>query len=430
MAALKLACALLALAAYATGAHAEFRLLHSFSGADGRDLYNRVVLADGALYTTAVRGGEHDKGTLVRYDLAAGSLAVLHHFDGRDGRAPFNLSAAAGGQVYGITRADEVNYKGVLFRHDIDSERTRVLHRFAGPPTGAEHPLYAPLLHRGQLYGLSTRGGLHNQGALYRIDTDGRGFALLHSFAAGSGTRPFGGLLALDGWLVGTASDITLRGRDDPANTAHGVVFRIRPDGRDYQVVHRFAGGDHGGHPYGGLRADGRGWLYGTTLGEYNNLDDEGVVFRLDTSFQRYEVLHRFSARAGDGSKPNGDLVFSADGERLYGFAHGSLTAPTGPDSPFFGTAVEPGTLFELRRDGGGLRVLHRFDSPAHGLVPERTPVLHRGVLYGAAAGGGEHDKGVLFAYTLEGFAAATDNKPSPKRLAAQTRSTTNAEAP
>lgn len=403
---------------HSTSAYAEFHLLHEFNGSDGMDAYNQVLLHEGKLYTTAVRGGRHSKGTLVSLNLESNTLTELHHFTGVDGRSPFNLTAIYDNKIWGVTRSDELNYKGTLFSYDLGDGQTSLVHRFLGAPLEADHPLYGPISVENKLYGLSNKGGSANQGAIYRFDPATEQLDILHSFDSGHGTRPFAGLIWHDGWFVGTASNITLRTANDPPNSSFGVIFKVRADGSDYQVLHRFEGKTQGGHPYGNLVADSDGWLYGTTLGEYYNHDDEGVVFRIDAKSKHYQVLHDFSTQRGDGSKPNGDLVIGADGKTLYGFAHGTLTAPTGPDSPFFGENIEAGTLFQLSTDGDGFRVLHRFDSPENGLVPERTPVLHNGVIYGAAAGGGQHKSkdrpqgmGVLFSYRL-----ATGETKSPQQ--------------
>ena len=388
---------------------AQFERLHDFNGQDGMDAYNRVMIHDNTVYTTAVRGGAVGKGTLLAFDLESGAAQVLHHFDGTNGRDPFNIGTIHNGVLWGITRSDEVNYAGTLFRYTLATGDMLLAHRFGGGGDAGHHLLYGPTQIDGKLYGLTTQGGVSNQGTLYRFDPVTDVLDTLHHFAEGQGTRPFGGLIEFDGWLIGTVSDITLREQSDPPNTAFGGVFRIRPDGTDYSLVHRFSGGTDGGHPYGNLVYGGGDWFYGTTLGEYNNLDDEGVVFRMRTDFTDYEVIHDFGAQTGDGSKPNGDVIVSPDGQTLYGFAHGSLTAPLGGDSPFFGTAVEAGTLFKMQSDGSAFEVLHRFDSPDAGLVPERTPAVHGSTLYGAAAHGGIHEDadrpdgmGTLFAWYLD----------------------------
>ncbi len=402
----------------ANPAAARFERLHDMGGHDGMDTYSRVLIHDNTLYTTAVRGGAVDKGTLLALDLNTGATQVLHHFTGVNGRSPFNLSAVLDGSIWGVTRSDEINYGGMLFRYEIATGVVSYEHRFGGGGDAGHHLLYGPMALDGVLYGTTNQGGTTDNGTLYRYDPATGLLETLHHFASGSGTRPFGGLIEHDGWLLGTVSDITLREQDDPPNTEKGGLFRIRPDGSDYSLVYAFEGGDSGGHPYSNLSHDGGDWFYGTTLGEYNNLDDQGVIFRIRTDFSEYQVIHNFGARDDDGSKPNGDILISTDDGKLYGFAHGTLTAPLGDGSPVFGEAVEAGTLFSLNPDGSDFDVLHRFDSPENGLVPERTPALRNTTLYGAAAHGGDNAStdrpdgmGTLFAWHIEG---AVDEALSP----------------
>lgn len=388
--------------------YADFKLLHHFNGDDGMDLYSRVISHNGKLYTTAVRGGLHGKGTLVSFDLGSKKLEVLHHFNGADGRSPFNLGSVLNNKLWGITRADEINYNGMLYSFDLASKEFKLEHNFTGVPTDGSYLQFAPLAFESKLYGLSNRGGANDQGSIYRFDPDTGQLDTLHSFSVEHSNKPFGGLAVLNGWLVGTLSDVSMRLESDPPNSRSGAIFKIQPDGSGYQVVFEFSGGQQGGHPYGGLQSDGKGWLYGTTLGEYYNLDDQGVVFRIDQNFQNYQVLHDFSLRQDDGSKPNGGVVVTPDGQTLYGFAHATLTAPTGPDSPVFGSQTEAGTLFRLQSDGSEFEVLHRFDSADTGLVPERTPALVNNVIYGAAAAGGDNRSekpdgmGVIFSWQEE----------------------------
>jgi uncharacterized repeat protein (TIGR03803 family) len=209
---------------------------------------------------------------------------------------------------------------------------------------------------------MTTEGGATDEGVIYRFDLVGGGYQVIHDFENGEGTRPFGGLTAVPGWLYGMASDVTFRGVDDPPNSQHGLIFRIRSDGSEYQILHRFEGALAGGHPYGSLTHAGASIFYGSTFGEYQNLDDVGVLCRFDAERLEYEVLHVFANQAGDGSKPNGDLVLSPDGQILYGITHGtSVWFDVG--SPYFGESFEYGTLFQIGIDGTGFEVLHAFDN-------------------------------------------------------------------
>jgi uncharacterized repeat protein (TIGR03803 family) len=83
--------ALLALTAAlaAPGAvHAQgFKVVHTFSGNQGRPLAALTEGADGRLYGTTISGGFFGKGSVYVTD-AAGTAEVIHEFSGADGHAP------------------------------------------------------------------------------------------------------------------------------------------------------------------------------------------------------------------------------------------------------------------------------------------------------------------------------------------------------
>jgi uncharacterized repeat protein (TIGR03803 family) len=134
---------------------------------------------------------------------------------------------------------------------------------------------------------------------------------------------------------------------------------------------------------HSGVIQDQEGWLYGVTFPM--NVAGGGNIFKLSTNGQSYTVLHEFGNIPNDGLSP-GKLVIGTNGW-LYG-----CTTHGGND--------DRGTIFRLRRDGGGYQVLHRFDNSNAG---GRNPIVHQpllvgsdGYLYGAADGG-TNRAGLLF---------------------------------
>lgn len=173
----------------------------------------------------------------------------------------------------------------------------------------------------GRLYGTATgRGGTEgtddppvNAGTVFLINKDGTGCQILHAFggaAAGAdGANPMSGLtFGPDGFLYGT----TLEG-----GAGVGTVFRLRPDGSDYQVLHRFAAAS-GSYPYGKLLVATDGALWGT--GSEGGTGSGGVVFRLNENADGtwdYRVLHVFQNRTTGLTQlftPNAGLVDGGDG--------------------------------------------------------------------------------------------------------------------
>ena len=145
------------------------------------------------------------------------------------------------------------------------------LHEFAGGANDGEGPTGSLTLSGSTLYGMTRDGGDHDDGTVFKMNTDGTGFDLLHEFAGGDGIWPTGSLTLSGSTLYGT----TIRGE----YTYNGVVFKMNTDGSGYSLVHEFFGGaDDGDEPRGSLILSGS-TLYGMTEhgGDYN----QGVIFAL-----------------------------------------------------------------------------------------------------------------------------------------------------
>lgn len=208
---------------------------------------------------------------------------------------------------------------------------------------------------------------------------------VLYSFQAGNdGADPLGTLTAdPSGALYGT----TDFGGGGSCFDGCGTVFKLAPsDGRYVEtVLYRFqgSGSNDGSGPAAGVVMDSSGSIYGTT--EYGgNASGDGTVFKLTPSGSAYgeTVLYRF-AGGNDGYAPIGGLTLDAKGN-LYG---ATLLGGGASACPSTGC----GTIFELVRSGSGYkeRVLYRFQSGSDGATPGSPPVFVGKKLYGTAATGG-----------------------------------------
>jgi uncharacterized repeat protein (TIGR03803 family) len=119
------------------------------------------------------------------------------------------------------------------------------------------------------LYGTTVNGGSSGYGVVFKVNTDGSGFAVLKSFNGREGLCPDAGLVLAGSTLYGTT---WLGGSLDD-----GVVFKVNTDGSGYTVLKNFTGSD-GATPYAGLVLAGS-TLYGTTY--YGGDFGDGVVFSL-----------------------------------------------------------------------------------------------------------------------------------------------------
>ena len=147
---------------------------------------------------------------------AAAQYTLLHGFTGApaDGANPqFSALATDGTMLYGVTFNGGITNKGTLFKINTNGSGYQILHSFTGLSLGSgnasdgANPNGTPLLIGSTLYGTTVFGGTNSGGTIFRINTDGSGFALLHSFGA-SGSDGIGPYctLATDGTnLFGTA---------------------------------------------------------------------------------------------------------------------------------------------------------------------------------------------------------------------------------
>jgi uncharacterized repeat protein (TIGR03803 family) len=260
-----------------------------------------------------------------------------------------------------------------------------VIYSFSTFPYGANP--YAPLVRdaEGNLYGTTNQGGLADVGLVFRLSPSGKE-TVLHNFMGGSdGANPYSGvLLTASGSLYGT----TYQGGDSNA----GVVYEISPSGKE-TVLYSFSGGADGGNPYAGVIADSAGNLYGTT---YNGgASGYGTVYKLSPTGQE-TVLHSFTDGA-DGGNPYAGVVRDSSGN-LYG------TAVNGGAAPYY----PAGVVYKLS-PAGQETVLYSFNADNFGPGQPYAGVIldSAGDLYGAAAGGGEHDGGCVYEISAAGAFSA-----------------------
>lgn len=185
---------------------------------------------DGLLYGACDRLGSGFGGSLWRIGRDGSGFEVLHAFSysGTNGNFPnARLLQANDGRLYGTTvQNDQFQSKsGVIYRLHTDGSGFEVLRR----PTPEEGEyLWWELVQAGdgKLYGMAERGGAKGLGSLFRLNLDGSGFEVVHSFTAtlGEGALP-GGKLALgfDGTLFG----VTVFGGNEPGGFGDGTVFTL-----------------------------------------------------------------------------------------------------------------------------------------------------------------------------------------------------------
>lgn len=346
--------------------------------------------ADGALYGTTSGGGTNGYGTVFRMGADGSGYAILYNFGafGGDGQAPYaGLIQATNGALYGTTYYGGTNDDGAIFRIGTNGAGYAVLHNFTGAVSDGATP-YARLIQGadGALYGTTTSGGSNFDGTVFRISASGASYTVLHSFmgAPNDGAEPAARLLqGADGALYG----VTDYGGPYGGPYGIGTVFRIGVNGSGYAALYIFTGtGGDGAYPYGGLIQGADGLLHGMTT--YGGTNNYGTVFQIGTNGSNYAALFSFTGAGGDGASPNG-VIQGVDGT-LYG------TTTSGGTNGY-------GTIFQMGVNGTGYAVLYNFDytsgySPYTGVIQGAD-----GALYGTTYEGGTNVGGTVFRMGIDG---------------------------
>ena len=353
--------------------------IHSFQVSEANNSHARLVQDSGGfLYGTAPSGGAHGVGSVFKMDNQGNNFLVLHDFNTTDGSNPFSgLLLAGDGFLYGTTQMGGVGGDGVIFKIDTSGNNFSVLHSLDGVNEGGDG-FGGVVISGTTLYGVARDHGANNYGTIFKIDTDGMNYSVIYIFGSGTtdGSHPYGGLLlASDGRLYGT----TEQGHN---GTGLGTVFGVDTTGTNFSTLHTFTGGTDGQDPQARLIEGTDGFLYGTTI--FGGSGSSGTAFRLRKDNSTYSVIHAFSST--DGTSPIAALT-QIPGGLLYG------TAMNGGTSN--------GTLFHLTTAGLLFHADHDFAS-ASGSTPQGAPLFGLdSALYGTTSGGGLNNVGVTYQFTI-----------------------------
>jgi uncharacterized repeat protein (TIGR03803 family) len=285
-------------------------ILHTFTGgsSDGSNPYysNLIQASDGNLYGMTSGGGSiGDDGTIFKCT-TLGTETILHSFSHTlpDGELPNgSLIQASDGNLYGMTEEGGTTDVGTIFKCTLSGTVT-IIHSFAGGASDGAGP-YGSLIQGtdGNLYGMTFTGGTGNEGTIFKCTTSGT-MTILHSFVGGTdGADPYGSLIqANDGNLYGMTTAGGISG--------DGTIFKCTTSGT-VTTLHSFVGGssDDGATPYGDLMQASDGNLYGmTTAGCSCGNAGLGEIFQCTLS-GTVKTIYSFTGATSDGATPYGGLI-------------------------------------------------------------------------------------------------------------------------
>jgi uncharacterized repeat protein (TIGR03803 family) len=342
-----------------------------------------LLASDGNFYGTTRFGSVSEAattGTVFRLT-PAGELTVIHRFAPATGtNADLNqintngaspeteLIEGVDGDLYGVTAAGGPYGTGAVFKVAKDGTGFKVLHTFGE-------------------------------------DTDTETVGLIRTV---DGAAPKGRLLqGADGLLYGTASVGGANGR--------GTIFRIAPDGSGFTVLYEFSEttedpttalpeNEDGATPIAGLVDGGNGFYYGVT--NAGGTDGRGVIFRIKPDGSEFEVLHEFDNT--DGARPQVELTLASDG-KLYGTTEGGGVNSSGAASTL-------GTIFSIGLDGTNFTRLYSFDGTVGSAPRGSLVELGPADFIGAAGVNGRCGYGALYRYRGDGTSFGNDDERCGRR--------------
>ena len=247
---------------------------------------------------------------------------------------------------------------GLMLAAPVTAQTFTTLHSFTNGYTDTGGGYSGWLLSGNTLYGTTEYGGSSLSGTVFKANTDGTGFTILYSFTASGpfgshsinsdGAQPHANLILSGNTLYGVASG--------GGSSGYGTVFKVNTDGTGFAALHSFTATTG---PYPSVNSDGANpvglilsgnTLYGTAAG--GGSSGNGTVFKISTTGTGFATLHSFTTISAyplyansDGAYPAG-LILS--GNTLYGTAIG-------------GGSAGNGTVFKISTTGTGFTTLHSF---------------------------------------------------------------------
>ncbi len=272
--------------------------------------------SEGVFYGMTTDGGEYGYGIIYRFESGPGSFTRILSFEGevsgKDGSG--SMVFASNGKFYGMTVTGGIHDKGILFEFEPATETFIKKVDFDGNEKGSE-PLGSLIEGSdGNLYGMTSMGGIYDAGVLFGYDYTSGSFTKLADFnGEDMGSNPMGSLTE--------ASDNRLYGmtRWGGANN-YGVIFRFDPANKQFNTLFNFDGEESGRNPHGSLTEASNGKLYGTTpFGGAYNL---GVLFEFDYSLNSYLKKYDFTGLLD--IRTYGTLTLASN-DNLYAVIHNSF---------------------------------------------------------------------------------------------------------
>jgi uncharacterized repeat protein (TIGR03803 family) len=340
----------------------------------------------GNLYGTTLTGGSRVKscaescGTIFEFS-AKGVLSTLYSFTaGSDGNAPCCLVMSSSGDLYGFTYYGGLG-SGTVFKFATKTKKFTTLHEFGSVANDGAHPIGLLVLDSaGDLYGVTSDGGINGNGTIFEVTPQGVE-TIFYSFT--SVTR-----YPLTNVVQGNKGDfygVSYNGQLFEV-TSGGVLSILNTGldlGQDDPVSQGYIARSTAGNIYGEF--------YYTIYSGGNSTFYAGL-WEVDGSNDTLSQYDFLDGCITDCTAPEPDAPLLLSGDNIYGTSLGD------------GASYE-GAVFEFDESTGIETTLYSFcpnlPNCTDGANPEWNVVADsEGNLYGTTSYGGEYGFGTIFKLT------------------------------
>jgi gliding motility-associated-like protein len=242
--------------------------LLDFSGSATGAFPEGSLIYDGSfLYGMTTGGGANGVGVIFKMKTDGSGFTKLLDFSNANGKWPYGSLNYDGVYLYGMTMKGGANNGGCIFKIKTDGTGYSKVYDFSTGAMGGG-PNGSLILKDDFLYGMTASGGIYGWGNIFKIKTDGTGYANLFDFDDTNGGAPQGSLTYVCPFLYG----MSMRG-----NSNYGVAFKIKTDGTEFTNLINFT--KAGSEPYGSFISVGAA-LYGMTC--YGGSFGDGTIFKYE----------------------------------------------------------------------------------------------------------------------------------------------------